>query len=404
MAGKRLTAISVQAIRPQDHRVEIPDKGARGLYLVVQPSGRKSFAVRYRFDGKPKKLTLDAGISLAGARAAAARALLDVERGIDPTKAKAAARIASELADATTLRSVAEAYLEREEGRPAGRRLRSIGQRRATFERLIFPVLGGRPIGDIRRGEVVKLLDKVEAERGGRMADEVLVMLRIVFDWHALRDEDFRSPLVRGMTRTRPQDRMRGRVLSDDELRKVWHAAGAMPGPFGLLVQFLLLTAARRNEAARMTWSEVADGVWVVPASRYKSKHDHLVPLSQRAQELLAQAPAIAGAGYVFTNADGMRAFNNFAEGKRALDKLASVTGWRLHDLRRVARSLLARGGIAPEIAERCLGHSVGGALGRTYDRHRYESELRHAFEALAAQIELVVNAPADNVVPLRQR
>jgi integrase len=72
--------------------------------------------------------------------------------------------------------------------------------------------------------------------------------------------------------------------------------------------------------------------------------------------------------------------------------------GWRLH-LRRTARSLLSRAGVNPDIAERCLGHAIGGVRG-VYDRHSYENEMRRAFEALANQIERIVH-PVENVVAM---
>jgi hypothetical protein len=76
------------------------------------------------------------------------------------------------------------------------------------------------------------------------------------------------------------------------------------------------------------------------------------------------------------------------------------VTGWTLHDLRRTARSLMSRAGILSDHAERCLGHVIGGVRG-VYDRHEFHAEKKRAYEALAAQIERIVN-PQDNVVPLR--
>jgi integrase len=265
---------------------------------------------------------------------------------------------------------------------------------------LIYPLLGGRPIGEIKRGEIVKLLDKVEIERGGRMADEVLSTLRIVFTWHAVRDESFRSPLVRGMTRTKPKERMRSRTLSDDELRRVWIACDGM-GAFGAFVQFMVLTCTRRNEAARMTWDEITGGDWLIAEHRYKSKRPHLIPLSKAAQALLAQLPEIAGCPYVFTN-DGRRAVNNFGLAKAKLDRESGVTGWRLHDLRRVCRSLLSRIGVPNDIAEMCLGHALP-VLRKTYDMHDHYREKQHAFEALATQIAHVVNPPEGNVVTMRR-
>jgi integrase len=396
----KLTAIAVENIKPGPRRREIPDSGCQGLYLVVQPSGRKSWAVRYRFRGTPRKLTLDGALTLATARKAATDALHVLERGHDPAAAKKSAKVRAELAAANTLRAVAEAYLVSEERKPADKRLRTIDQRRTTFERLIFPVLGGRPVADIKRSEIVKLLDHVEAERGGRTADEVLGCLRIVFDWHARRDDEFRTPIVKGLQRTRPIERMRNRVLTDDELARVWIAADDL-SVSGRYVQFMLLTATRRKEAARMTYSELSNGDWLIPASRYKNKLDHLVPLSKAAQALLAKVPRIAGCEYVFTT-DGKRAIAGFSRLKAKLDQASGVSGWRLHDLRRTARSLMSAAAVNPDHAERCLGHALPG-IRKTYDRYEFRSEKLAAFEALAARITQIVNPPGgDNVVPLR--
>ena len=399
MATKRLTALSVASIQPKDHRIEIPDGGARGLYLVVQPSGKKSFAVRYRHNGRPCKLTLGSGLSLAAARELAAKALHDLERGIDPGQTKKKEKADAEIAAGTTLRAICESYLRYEESKPADRRLRTVSQRRATVTRLVLPhKLAGRPIGEIRRGELIALLDDVETTRGPRMADEVLATLRRIFDWHALRDESFRTPLIKGMARTKPKERQRSRVLSDAELCKVWRVADGM-GPFGSFVQFLLLTCTRRSEAAHARWSEMSNGDWTIPSARYKSKHDHAIPLSGAARALLAKQPRFAGCDYIFTS-DGQRPVA-YSHGKRRLDELSGVTNWRLHDARRSARTLLSRAAITSDISERCLGHAVGG-IRAVYDRHSFRAEMAHAFEALAALIERIVNAPGGgNVVPL---
>src|SRR5262249_35751891 len=163
----------------------------------------------------------------------------------------------------------------------------------------------------------------------------------------------------------------------------------------GALIHFLLLTAARRSEAAGMRWDEVAHGVWTLPARRSKNKTDVPRPLCQAAQALLNAQPRYSGCEYVFTN-NGTAAIQSFSGAKKKLDNVSGVTGWRLHDLRRTARSLLSRAGIHPDLAERCLGHAIGGVRG-VYDRHQYVGEMRHAFEALAALIaRLVSGMPAD--------
>jgi integrase len=162
------------------------------------------------------------------------------------------------------MRSVVDEYFSRE-----GSKLRSAQARRSTFDRLVLPVLGDRPISDIRRSEIVRLLDDIEDDRGPRAAGVTFAYLSKLFNWHSSRDDDFRSPLVRGMAKQ--NGKARDRILSDEELRSVWSAAD-QAGVFGRYIQFLLLTAVRRNEAALMTRAELAGGVWTIPASRMKGK------------------------------------------------------------------------------------------------------------------------------------
>jgi integrase len=212
-----------------------------------------------------------------------------------------------------------------------------------------------------------------------------LRVIRTAFNWWALRNDDFVSPIVRGMARVK--ETTRERILTDDELRKLWRAAEGQ-GVFGALVQFLVLTATRRNEATRISRAEVIGDVWLIPALRYKTAIDHAVPLSPAAQAILAKLPS----PYPFTVKDGapLRAFGKY---KAALDQASGITGWRLHDLRRTARSLMSRAGVAPHVAEQALGHKVKGVAG-IYDRHTYHTEKRAAFEALAKLVAEIVGRP----------
>jgi integrase len=402
--AKGLTDIAIRNLKPGPTRREVPDPGARGLYVVVQPSGAKTFAVRYRIGGKPRKLTLKGGITLAAARLAAAKAFNEVEDGRDPSAAKRQFKLAQQVAAANTFRAVAEEYLKREGGR-----LRGANRLRAELARLVYDSLGDRPIAEIKRSEVIRLLDKIEAGelrkdgnfiRGGPvMADRTLAVIRKIMNWHSIRSDDFRSPIVRGMARTKGQERARFRILSDDELRAVWKAADDSQGPFPALIKFLLLTAARRSEAASMTWGEVDGADWTLPARRNKTKLDLVRPLSEAAQAVLAAQLKIEGCRYVFTT-DGRAPVSAFSKFKLKFDKACRVTGWSLHDLRRTARSLMSRAGVNADHAERCLGHVIGGVRG-TYDRHEYYAEKERAFAALAAHLRSIIEPPAANVVPL---
>ena len=400
---KVLTDIAIRNLKKGPERREIP--AGNGLYIVVQPSGKKSYAVRYRYGGKPRKLTLPGGLTLKAARKAAGDALYEVEKSHDPTTAKRQAKQAQRLAAENTFQAVAEEYLKREGGR-----LRSADWRQKVLERLVYRTLGDRPIGEIRRSDIIQLLDKIEGgelkDKGGDpikggpvMADRTLAVIRKIMNWHATRSDDFRTPIVRGMARVKAKERARERTLTDDELRAVWKAAEAAEGPFGRFVQFLLLTAARRNEASEMKRAELTGTDWTLPADRNKTKVDLVRPLSAAAQDVLSKAPKLADCEFVFST-DGEHPISGFSRFKKNFDKVCGVSAWTLHDLRRTARSLMSRAGVASDHAERCLGHVIAGVRG-TYDRHEYHAEKQRAFEALAVQIDLIVN-PRDNIVAIR--
>jgi integrase len=388
----RFTDIAIRNLKPTTVRREIPDPGAAGLYLIIHPSGRKSFALRYRFAGAPRKLTLQAGVSLAVARKLVADAMHELASGHDPGETRKIAKAKTAAAAINTFQFVAEEYFKREHSK-----LRTAIAREALLRRLVFPAFGSRPIATIQRGEIVRLLDRIEDTNGARSADLALQYLRRIMNWYALRDDGFRSPIIKGMGRYSGAANARSRTLNDDELRTVWKAAGDA-GYFGNLVKFLLLTACRRGEGAGLRWSEIEDGVWNLPASRHKTNTPLARPLSRAALALIQAQPCLGD--YVFSSSGERPA--NFGRAKREFFTKCGVNGWRLHDTRRTARTLLSRSGVDADIAERCLGHSRGIIRG-IYDRHDFRPEMQHAFEALAAQIERIINPPAGDVVPMRR-
>jgi site-specific recombinase XerD len=404
MASKRLTESFVKTATAEvgAERSIFWDEGLPGFGLMVTSSGHRSFVVQYRSAGISRRMTFDGELSLKDARKEARAALGAVAKGHDPLteRRKKAAETTN------SLKAVAEEYFSRE-----GKRLRSIETRRAVFRRYILPRLGLRQIDSIKRSEIVRLLDAVEDEAGAVSADYTLAALRRLMTWHASRDDDFLSPIVRGMARTKPKERARDRVLSDVELRAIWRAAEARRWPYSDMLRFILLTATRLREAAEMRREELSGDEWLIPAARYKGKHDHLVPLSQAAQAVLAQVPVIGRKGWVFTTS-GEVPISGFSKAKRQFDALAlaelrklnpeakPLPRWTTHDLRRTARSLMSRAGVDPDHAERALGHVINGVRG-TYDRHEFKDEKRRAFETLAAQIDRIIN-PQQNVMALR--
>ena len=384
--ASRMTDASIAALKPASLRYEVSDPQQRGLRVAVYPSGQRTFVVRYRYDGRSKKLTLQAGITIEQARKLAADALFEVSQGNDPAAAKAVRRSPKD-----TVQGVAEEFLGRHQGK-----LRSVKQYEKILRRLVLPELGHLQISSVKRRDVSRLLDKVEDGSGPATAQLTLAVVRRLFSWHAARSDDFNSPIVRGMSRVKASETRRGRFLNDEELVRVWKAAGEDKSAFGPYVQFLLLTGCRRNEAAAMTWSEVNGSLWTLPAERNKTKQVLERPLSGAALAATAKAPRIHNSSYVFTSTGGMF---NAAHRKPAFDKATQTTDWTFHDLRRTARSLMSRAGVPNEHAERCLGHLQPG-IQQTYDRHKYISEMAVAYEKLAALIGQIVD-PQPNVVAM---
>ena len=120
------------------------------------------------------------------------------------------------------------------------------------------PRIGTKPIYDLRRRDIVEMLDAIEDEHGPVMADRTLARVRKAFNWHSTRDDAFVPPIVRGMARTSIAERARERVLSDDELRAVWRAADTLGTAYARMLQFILLTATRLREASNMNRGEIS--------------------------------------------------------------------------------------------------------------------------------------------------
>jgi integrase len=298
-------------------------------------------------------------------------------------------------------------------------KLRSAGMIEAQLERLVKPRIGKVGIYELRRSHISRMLDEIADENGPRMADLVLAYVRKAFNWYEVNghDDDFTSPVVRGMARLKPSDRERERVLADDEIRDVWAALDTITEPacFPAYVKTLLLTATRRSEGADMSTTELEGDLWTIPKERYKTGRDHVIPLAAAALALIrVQVPAkpSKNAHFVFSTTDGAIAFSGFSKAKRELDQAIAeirerdgrppMEGWVLHDTRRTARTLLARAGVRDDIAERCLGHVIKG-VEKVYNRYAYLDEKRAAFEALAALVSRILN-PAANVEELAAR
>lgn len=409
MARKSLTDRMVGRLKPGAKRRTIPDPDMRGHYVRIAPSGAKSFvAVARNPDGKQIWATIGAAdvIKITEARDVARDAIKRIRAGLDPFETPPA--------KPDTFQAVAESYLERH---VKARGLRSQAEIESVLSRQILPAWADRPFVDIRRGDVALLMDQVEDANGPRAADKVLAVVRQVMNWHATRIDDYLPPLARGMRRVDAKGKARARVLGDDELRIVWTEAEAS-GTFGAVVRLALLTAQRRTKVATMKWEDVTiDGAWTIAAEDREKGNGGVLILPEPALAIIRAQHRLGDNPYVFPGR-GNGHFKGWSPCKRAFDMLRvtrqaveqagsnpdsvePLAPWTIHDLRRTARSLMARAGVRPDVAERVMGHAIQGVEG-IYDRHHYREEKAAALRHLAGLIARIVH-PSENVVQLER-
>jgi integrase len=401
---KALTAKRIENFGPDAVRREIPDGGCRGLYLIIQPSGRHAWAVRYRFGGKTRKLTLDTGLTLAEARKQATAALHELERGHDPATLKFDAKAKAEKAATDRARDTVDALVGRFFEQHVRRKTRRNSQAQAehVFYKIVLPAWRGRTVYDIERRDVRALVENVAATRPV-LANRALAHLSKFCNWLCEQDIITASPCAGVKQPVKEQSR--DRVLDDDEIKALWSACDALGGSAGSVVKLLILTGQRCGEVVGMRRSEISGDVWALPPERTKNKQRHEVPLSAQALAIIDAVPGV-DKDFLFTSSETRR-LGNMAPAKVALDAhMKPAQPWVLHDLRRTVASGMAKLGVALPVIEKVLNHKGGSFAGivGVYQRHQYAVEERDALQRWANHVEGVVSGKSADVVRLGQR
>jgi integrase len=456
-----LTDAAVRKLRPDPKRVRvIRDLGARSLYFVIAPSGHKSWMMRFRRPGgKPGKIVLGPldlsgrelegvpqigqPLSLAAARALAAAVHRDRALGRDPVADHKARRHRqkAELEErgANTFANAARQFIE-EHAVPKTRRWPETARLLGLQPEDLSPILGGlairwgdRPVRDIDSHDIWSAIDEARrigvpgrAVRNPALSDArgraLFAALSSMFGWLQRHRRVEGNPCA---NIHRPAGaKMRERALSNDEIRWFWLACDAADAPrapgapplFAPLLRLLLLTGARLNEIARMTYDELHDDVWRLAGTRTKNRKAHQVPLPPLARELIASTRAKPGvAGFVFTTT-GRTPVSGWGRVKDRLDKAmlavaqkergldATIEPWRLHDLRRTFVTGLAELGIPIDVIELAVNHISGtrAAVAGVYNRSELLPERRSALEHWAAHIERLISGDtAAKILPL---
>jgi integrase len=393
---RRVLSDRMIALLPRrDRRYSLADPEQVGLILRIPNAGPISFAAVTRDPfGKHVWTTLGttATMDIATARIRTREVLARVKAGLPG--------IESPPPPPQSVGAVAEAWLVQY---VEHNNLRTAKEQRRIVEKYILPYWRDRPFTGVKRSDSAILLDGIQTKHGPQMADAVLSTLRSISRWYEDRDDGYSVPFTRVKRRTPRDQHRRARVLDDGEIQKLWRAAEGA-GQFGAFLRLALLVAQRADKLLTLQWDDIQGDDWIVrTAPREKGNPGRLV-LPAAALAIIRAQPRIANNPHVFASArgDGPASLTS-GRLKRIFDSKSGITEpWHVHDLRRTARSLMSRAGAEGAIAERLLGHAVGGVQG-IYDRHAYTAEMGAVLERLAALIERIVNPPADNVVALHE-
>ena len=344
---RKLTEELIAGLRPKVKRYLVYDTAVPQLAVRVGKR-RKTYVVVARLrDSKATRHSLGSvsAISLADARKRA----LNFQRP-----------------STVTFGDIAEQFIVRIQHQ---RRSRDV---EGYIRRELLPRWRDRALSDITKRDVVDAVEAVVRRGKLAVAHHVFSAARLIFNYAIERDHIEHSPCDRLRPKTLIGPRVvRQRILNEDEIRAFYLAASSMPYPYGPCFLLLLMTAQRRNEITHARWSEIQDGVLVIPPERFKSNAIHRVPLPRAALDLIRQLPRHNE--YLFA-----RPLRLHKAKKRLVAKMPPIPPFRIHDLRRTVRTHMAALRVPDAVAEMILGHGPRG-IERVYNVHRYEDEMRDA-------------------------
>ncbi|MBN8490998.1 MAG: tyrosine-type recombinase/integrase [Burkholderiales bacterium] len=447
-----------------------PFKRGAGVFMGrITPTGERLFYFRYSDpDGKRPFLPIGpyhpkgkGGLTLAEAYAKACELSGMLQSGIKDLKAhlerERLAAIAiqeAEIAERNRAKSAAAALAEAQARRLTLEQLFQQWQRaeltpklladgtrigrkdggawvKQSFDRRVFPRLGHLAVADIKRADLLEILDEVKTEGKLRTATVLYADMRQMLRFAVEREVIPFNPLD-GIKRSKIGGKAteRKRVLSDEELRLLWNAVpnARMHPRSAAAIWLVLATATRVGEAMGARWDDIdlAAQTWHLPTT--KNQRDHTVSLSAFAVERLRELAAVREAGpdgkpspWVFPNtsrdnavciksfgkqlADRQRtAGQRLANRTKLTDSLALPGGkWTAHDLRRTAATMMARLGISTDVIDECLNHKLQSRVAKVYVHDRRLADQARAFEALGDKLDELFAAREceDNVYTL---
>ena len=357
---------------PQVSRDDYVDTDMVGLRLRVTSNGVKSFSFVYRYGTKTHRLTLGRypALSLKEARIKLLQAQTADRIGNDPRAEKQKEKKNRNL----TVALLADEYIELYQ-KPKNKTWK---QAKDNLDLHVLPIIGQYPIHQVERADIHNILDRLAAAGKNTTANRVLDYARKFFNWLVERDYLEFAP-TDGIKRP-AREIKRERVLSDDELRRIWNALPQMRKAHADFVRMLLFTAQRREEVASMRYAAVEAAVWRLDGSETKNKKATLIPLTTQAQAIVAHNNN-PEAIYVFsTDANHATHVQGYSKIKGRLDSLSAVRDWGFHDIRRTVATRLAAQGVSVDLIRLILNHA-DHSVTAIYNRHSYMDERRKALQ-----------------------
>jgi integrase len=418
--AKQLTAAAVLRLRPRSYQYEVRDAGAAGLYLCVFASGVKSWVLRFRRpDGRTAKLSLGRA-DLSGRQGRSEPTIGDPLTvaearwlAAEVNRRRASGRdVVVEQHRARSDTFAAAALLFVEEHVRKTRRWRET----ARILGLAYPVDGGeptviagslaarwarKPITEVDAAAIYSVIDETRRRgipgmgaRNGSISDSrgrlMSRTLSKMFSWLTAHRRVDVNPCAGVWCPPAPPSR--DRVLSPDEVKRLWRACDEAGDVFGPMIKVLLLTGCRLREVASMERTELNGATWTIPGTRTKNHRAHLVPLTTPVINIIDSVPTIEDCRFIFST-NGRTPVSGFSKLKRRLDGAMEASGWRLHDLRRTCATGMASLKIPPHVIEACLNHVSGfrASVAGTYNVHEYLDEKRDALRRWAKHVESIV-------------
>jgi len=386
-----LSVAKIRALEPKQARYTVTDGG--GLGLEVQPSGLKSWRLRYRLRGRPGKINLGRFpvLSLADARQRRDVLLSAISSGTSPAEQRRKEKLAEERGE--TVKAFGEKYLTGH----VQRRRRDVAPMRRYLERDVYPVIGNRAIGSIHTDDVRELIFKRVEDGKPQSALAIRNLLKRLWDYALVRGVADKNPLSAIPAKFVAEMSERNRALKPGELTaflKALEMARIRPDLKAAL-WFILLTLTRKGEARRARWDEfdLDKAEWALPEAHSKTDTPLVVPLPRQVLELLrAQRERHPRASVVFP----MRAADHTPIAASTLNRALSripvkIEHFTVHDLRRTAATNLSEQEYNTDVIEKALNHKLKGVRG-VYNRAQYAKQRAEMLQAWADWLDKLKN------------